>query len=123
MRYSEPFYTKDLDLWIEPARSNAEAVMAALRAFGAPVSSISIEDLMNPELVYQVGVEPVRVDIVMAIPGVSFEDAWRRRLDVDLDGVTAHFIAFDDLVRSKEMTGRKSDKEHVRRLRRALKNT
>lgn len=119
MAYSEPHYTKDLDLWVDPSPANAAAVFRALQQFGAPLDSITPEDFTKPDLVYQVGIEPVRIDILMSIPGLHFVDAWERRVNFDVDGVSAHFISLADLILSKERTGRKADREQLRRLRKA----
>src|SRR5262245_31834440 len=76
MYHTEPRYTKDLDIWIEPTKANARRVMAALRLFGAPMQRISREDLSTPGIVYQIGVEPVRVDLLTSISGLEFGHAY-----------------------------------------------
>jgi hypothetical protein len=64
MHHTEPRYTKDLDVWVEPTPANARRVLEALRAFGAPTESLAVEDLCDPGVIYQIGVEPVRVDVL-----------------------------------------------------------
>lgn len=64
IKLSELYNTKDLELWIAPLRENAERTLEALKRFGAPASDITVEDLLNPEMIYQIGVDPVRVDHV-----------------------------------------------------------
>src|SRR5688572_20616801 len=76
MRYTEPRFTKDLDLWIATDRENAERTFQALSRFGAPIDDCTPEDFTNPELWFQIGVAPVRVDLLLSIPGLAFEDAW-----------------------------------------------
>ena len=63
MKHSEPYHTKDLDLWIAPHRANAERAYRSLARFGAPLADVTVDDLLNPDLVYQLGVEPVRIDL------------------------------------------------------------
>jgi hypothetical protein len=58
---------------------------------------------------YQMGVPPVRVDILMGIPGVEFEEAWGRRIEVDFDGLSVSFISRQDLIASKLASGRPQD--------------
>jgi hypothetical protein len=60
-KHTEPRYTKDLDVWINNTRDNAERVLNAIRAFGAPVSNISLDDLTTEGMFYQIGIEPVRI--------------------------------------------------------------
>jgi len=79
MRYSEPRFTKDLDLWIDNAPENTRLVLAALRRFGAPVAGISTADLEKPEMVLQIGVAPVRVDIMTSVPGLETPGATGRQ--------------------------------------------
>ena len=76
MRYSEPRFTKDLDLWISPRKRNAKAVYAALSEFGAPLKGPEPDDFSQPGYFYQMGRPPLRVDVMMSIPGVDFEGAW-----------------------------------------------
>ncbi len=77
--YTEPRYTKDIDLLIRPSPENAERVWKALERFDAPLENVTRDDFTNPDLVYQIGVEPNRIDILMEISGVDFESAWENR--------------------------------------------
>jgi predicted nucleotidyltransferase len=116
-RYTEPRYTKDIDIWINNTRENAERVFSALRAFGAPLGDVTVEDLTVPDLVYQVGLEPMRVDIIMGLTGLNFDDCWLRREDTEIDGLVLKFISAEDLIRNKELSGRPQDLIDVSRLR------
>jgi len=109
VQYAEPRFTKDLDLWIGADVTNAAAVYKALREFGAPLAGLTEDDFANEGYFYQVGVPPVRVDILMGIPGLQFEDAWHRRTDVDFDGLPVSFISRADLITSKRASGRPQD--------------
>jgi hypothetical protein len=119
--YAEPRYTKDLDLWVEPVKQNAERVWKALVAFGAPLEGVSIEDLSNPEVIYQVGVEPNRIDIMMAVPGIEFEAAWNRRVTSSYGGETICILELNDLIQAKKTTNRESDKLDLRLLEQVKK--
>ena len=77
MLYSEPRYTKDLDLWVEASQENAEKVFSALAAFGAPLKNLTAEDFSVEGFFYQMGIPPARVDILMSIDGVSLEKLGR----------------------------------------------
>src|SRR3954471_4823692 len=72
VKYCEPRYTKDLGLWISTARDNAEPVFAALREFGAPLHDLSAEDFAAEGHFYQIGLPPLRVDVLMCVTGVAF---------------------------------------------------
>lgn len=68
--------TKDLDVWVRPSASNAPRVLNALREFGAPLHDLVEDDLSRPGVVFQIGVAPLRIDVVTKIDGVEFQDAW-----------------------------------------------
>lgn len=116
MRYSEPRFTKDLDLWIDNGPENARLVLRALRSFGAPISGINAADLEKPEMVLQIGVAPVRVDIMTSVPGLEFQHSWRNRETILWEGVEAHFASKEDLIRAKRAAGRPSDRRDLKSL-------
>ena len=117
MKYTEPRFTKDLDLWIAIDRENAEAVYGALKEFGAPLLNLTPEDFTQRGYFYQMGSAPMRVDIMMSIPGVEFEYAWKRRVEVDLEEIPMPFISREDLIQSKEASGRPQDLIDIENLR------
>ena len=82
-----PRATGDLDIWVRPTPDNAARTLQALTAFGAPLTDLSAEDLTRPDTVFQMGVPPARIDILSGITGVSFEEAWARRVVVPLSGL------------------------------------
>jgi hypothetical protein len=106
MLYTEPRYTKDLDVWVEASRENSQRVFAALASFGAPLSGVTAEDFACEGSFYQLGRPPVRIDILMSIEGVRFEDAWPQRTEALFGDQTAFFIGRDDLIASKRALGR-----------------
>jgi len=109
IHYTEPRYTKDLDIWIKPEIKNAKKTYESLEEFGAPLKDVAVEDFTNKDLVYQIGVEPVRVDIIMGIPAVKFEHAWRNRKIANFDGIKVNIIGIDELLKSKKRLKRHSD--------------
>ena len=109
VQYAEPRFTKDLDLWISTDASNAAAVYAALREFGAPLSGMTEADFAEEGYFYQMGVPPVRVDVLMGIPGLQFEEAWQRRVVIDFGELSISFISRQDLITAKLASGRPQD--------------
>jgi hypothetical protein len=77
MKYGEPRYTKDLDVWVRNSAQNSTRVVAALKQFGAPLDhdGINAETFTGKQVVYQIGVAPVRVNILTEITAVEFSDA------------------------------------------------
>ena len=109
MLYTEPRYTKDLDLWVEASAQNAVSVFQSLAEFGAPLSGLGPADFASEGFFYQVGLPPVRVDILMSIDGLTFEDAWPNRNQSIFGRVTAWFISRADLIKNKRTSARHID--------------
>jgi hypothetical protein len=115
MKYSEPRFTKDLDIWIEASPENGKNVFQALKSFGSPLEGLTASDFAEDGF-YQMGRPPVRVDILMSISGVEFETAWNNRVETDFDGVSAYFIGLDDLLENKKASGRLQDLADIEKI-------
>ena len=109
MKYTAPRFTKDLDLWVAVDRENAESTFSALKEFGAPLAGLTVDDFAKPGYFYQMGRAPLRVDIMMSIPGVEFEQAWPKRIDYVMGELSLPFISREDLILSKKAAGRPQD--------------
>jgi hypothetical protein len=101
MVYTEPRFTKDLDVWVEPTSENAKKVFAALAQFGAPMVGWTVEDFVTPGMVFQIGIAPVRIDILTGVTGIEFADAWVARERRPFLGGSAWFIGCDHLMLNK----------------------
>ncbi len=120
--YSEPRSTKDIDLFIRSGDQNSEAVFRALAEFGAPLEGVTSADFRdNPICVFQVGSSPVRADILQSIDGVDFDEAWRNRVELSLDGIVVHVISAEHLIKNKMTSGRLQDLADVEAIREADK--
>ena len=108
--YAEPRFTKDLDIWVEASPANAPRVIAALQAFGAPMSGVTEADFSRPEITLQIGVAPNRIDVTTQIDGVAFESAWPNRTASVFGGLPIWLIGRRDLVVNKEAAGRPQDR-------------
>ena len=111
IKYGEPRYTKDVDVWVHNSPENSLRVVGALKKFGAPLDhdGITAETFSEKQVVYQIGIAPVRIDILTEITGVEFPDAWGKRVASTFFGVPVHFISLDDLMANKQALGRSSD--------------
>lgn len=101
--------TSDIELWVRPTADNAELVVAALVAFGAPADQFSAETFTQPDQVLQLSVAPLRIDLLTSVTGLEFDLAWARRDAVKLDGLTVSVLCLDDLAANKRATGRPQD--------------
>jgi hypothetical protein len=107
--YAEPRFTKDLDVWVDASPANAEKIMTALRAFGAPLAGVAEADFAAPAVTLQIGVAPNRIDITTRIDGVAFEAAWPNRTETAFGDQPIWLIGRGDLVANKKAAGRPQD--------------
>ena len=119
MEYSEPHYTKDLDIWVRDSAANSAKLYQVLADFGAPLEKdeITPDTFAESDVVYQIGIVPNRIDIMTSVSGLQFERAWRNRKASRMFTVDVNFISKEDLITNKAATGRHADAEQLRRLR------
>jgi hypothetical protein len=108
--------TKDLDVWIRPEKNNADRVIAALTSFGAPLIDLSRDDLTSSGTVFQIGVPPLRIDLLTTIDGVEFEEAWSDRVTTQFAGLPVFVISRERLIVNKKASGRLQDLADVEQL-------
>jgi hypothetical protein len=80
-----------------------------VRAFGVAMQDLAIADLPIPRNPFQIGVPPSRIDILTSLSGVTFDDAWSRRVDVAVGDLRVAVIGRDDFIANKQATGRPRD--------------
>ncbi|MFP4622631.1 MAG: hypothetical protein ACLFRX_00480 [Gemmatimonadota bacterium] len=104
-----PRATGDLDLWIRPTPENARRVWSALERFGAPLDPLKLDDLSSPDIVFQIGVSPNRIDLLTSLTAVSFDEAWHKRIHVRVGDRDVPTIGKQDFLRNKRAVGRPRD--------------
>jgi hypothetical protein len=109
--------TKDLDVFVEATPDNAVVLMAALSEFGFGGIGLEASDFSEPGAVIQLGYPPVRIDLLTALDGVSFAEAFEHHIEAPVDGRLVPFIGRAQLIANKEATGRLQDLADVERLR------
>ena len=121
MLYTAPRFTKDLDIWVEPSPENAPKVQLALGRFGAPMAEITLADLATPGTIFQIGVEPNRIDVLTSVEGLLFPEAWGRRKESAYGDVPVFVADIEDLIANKRAVGRPQDLIDVANMERARK--
>lgn len=101
--------TKDLDLLVEPTMANAKRVCAALADFGFAALAHRVDEFSRPERMATLGREPLRIDVMTSITGVTFAEAWRGRVKAKLGGHEIGVLGRDAFLRNKRATGRLQD--------------
>jgi predicted nucleotidyltransferase len=121
-QHAEPRATKDLDVFIRNDATNTERVFQAHVEFGAPLAGLTVNDFRShPEMTFQIGMDPIRVDLLQSIDGLAFEDAWERRVEstITTEAIPVHFISMEDLIANKLASRRTRDLADVEALRAA----
>ena len=77
--HGHPRATGDIDIWVRPSSGNARRVYIALAAFGAPLQDVTPQDFSHPDVVFQIGVAPRRIDIMTGISGLEFAGSCAKR--------------------------------------------
>jgi len=111
-----PRFTGDIDILIRPSKENAQRVEAVIQDFGFGSLGLRADDFGKPYQVVQLGHPPNRVDLLTAITGVPFEEAWAQRQSGDLDGVPVAFIGRESFIKNKRATGRWKDRADLEAL-------
>jgi hypothetical protein len=119
--YTEPRYTKDFDVWIDASSDNAKKVYAALREFGAPLAGMRARDFMIQGMVYQIGVAPVRVDVITGFKNLDFTKAWVGKEKTQVDDVSVYIIGMKELIGLKQAASREGDRRDLEALRKSVK--
>ena len=115
--HSQPRFTKDLDIWVEASVENADRVFVALKTFGAPLKNLTPVDLVQPEMIFQIGVAPNRIDVLTSIDGVTFSEAWDAREKTAYGDQTVPVIGRAQLIQNKRASGRPQDLLDLRSLK------
>lgn len=107
--HGAPRFTGDIDIFVEPNAHNAERILKALIEFGFGSLNLTVADFSSPDKVVQLGVPPVRVDLVTAITGVSWKEAFGGRAPGIYGDIPVYFIGRNEFVANKRAVGRKKD--------------
>ena len=122
MFYTEPRYTKDMDVWIVPEINDAEKVYEALKQFGAPLKNLFPADFKDKKMILQIGVPPVRIDIMLEVPGIVFASAWKNKKKTKYGKTPIYILGIEDIMRAKQTAGRPTDLGDLEKLKRKNKS-
>jgi predicted nucleotidyltransferase len=115
--YVEPRYTKDIDIFVEASEENSKKIIDALTAFGFGNIGLKEEDFQKPDQIIQLGYAPVRIDIITSIAGVTFDSAWKNKVEGKYGDIPCFFISKEDLILNKQKAARPQDITDVNKLK------
>jgi len=102
-------YTKDMDIWVDISSDNAAKIVKTLQDFGMASLGLAEPDFLEPDTFIQIGLPPVRIDILNTVAGLDFATAYTSRIQQEIDGVQVSLIGLDDLRKNKLASGRTQD--------------
>ncbi|MEX2316532.1 MAG: hypothetical protein WD669_05230 [Pirellulales bacterium] len=106
--------TQDADVFLARSSENGAAAVAALLDLGFELNDELREQIRRCKDFIQLKNGPFDVDLLFAPDGIErFEDAWKRHVEVE----GFHVCHIDDIIASKEATGRAKDRESLPRLK------
>jgi hypothetical protein len=109
-RYTEPRVTRDLDVFVDASVENSYRTFEGLALFGAPLAGYKPEDFQTVYESFQIGAPPYAIDIIFAISGVSFEEAWAHSIEgVTSEGIPVRYLSSDHFIQNKTAAGRLQD--------------
>lgn len=114
--HAEPRFTNDIDFFVDSFDDNLERLMRVLDEFGFGNLGLTREDFLKSGQIIQLGVAPVRIDLMTSISGIDFAAAWESRITSSYGDVPAFIISKSDLIRNKMATGRKQDLSDIEKL-------
>lgn len=101
--------THDLDIFIRPTEENARAAFQALIALGVPMEGLEPSDLLSDDENLRFGPAEDHIDILASIGEMTFDQVWRNRVEVVVEGLSISFISKSDLIENKRQVGRLRD--------------
>jgi predicted nucleotidyltransferase len=113
-----PRYTGDIDVFIAVSEENARLVLKTFRDFGFGDLGLTEKDFLEEEIVVEIGREPLKIQVLTGIDGVTFDECWVERKEVDLSGLKVPFIGIESLLRNKQASPRAKDKIDLEELKR-----
>jgi hypothetical protein len=107
--HGHPRYTRDIDIWVDLNRDNAERLIRAIKQFGFESLGLKAEDFLEADQIIQLGYPPSRIDLITSLPGVDFNMCFQVRVEVVMDDVKVNFIDLENLRKNKRSSGRLQD--------------
>jgi hypothetical protein len=119
--HAEPRYTKDIDILVEATEENAAKVVAAIADFWGMKPEVEPADFFRRDMIIQLGLAPVRIDIITSCAGIEFRSAWKNRIKAKYGDIDVFFISLEDLIKNKRAVGRDRDLLDAKYLERVKK--
>jgi predicted nucleotidyltransferase len=105
-----PRYTGDLDLFVAIGPENATRLVSVFEEFGFSSLGLTPSDFLEPDMVVEIGREPIKIQVLTGIDGVTFESCRKDAANVEFGDVQVPFIGFESLMANKAASPRAKDR-------------
>jgi len=120
--HGHPRYTGDLDIFIAISQNDAQQTVKTFKDFGFTDLEISSTDFLEEDMIIEIGREPLKIQVMTGISGVTFQECLEERVVANIDGLQIPFISFEKLLKNKSASGRPKDLADVHDLQRKREN-
>ena len=114
--YGCPRDTESLELWVEVSRENSERIHASLKEFDELPDGLEKDEFIKPHMLWKIGKNPNRIDIVTTVHGVEFQEAFNGRRSLYMEDMNIPFISREDLIKNRQITDRVLNRHDARDL-------
>ena len=104
-----PRFTKDIDFWVWVDEENAENIIKTIKDFGFSSLDLNKDDFLSPGYVVQLGQPPGRIDLLTSVTGLEFEECYKSRVHIEIQGSEIDFIDLESFKKNKKAVGRHQD--------------
>ena len=118
--HGAPRFTGDIDLLVNPTAVNGAQIVSALSDFGFGQLGLKAEDFIEEGQVVQLGMPPVRIDLLTSITGITWDEASSNKEAGDYGDVSVNYLGKDQYILNKRATGRAKDLADIEALKEEL---
>jgi len=111
-----PRATADMDIWVAISPENAAKLVEVFTSFGMKDAKLTKDLFLEPGRIIRMGVPPMRVEVLTEIDGVNFQECYRARLTVEIDGQKVNLISRAHLRQNKRASARYKDLDDLEHL-------
>lgn len=108
--YGFPRYTGDLDIFVALRSENAQKILQTLSDFGFSDLGLTENDFLEPDMVVEIGREPLKIQVLTGIDGVTFDECQKDKKEFLINGLKLPFIGIKCLLKNKKASPRAKDK-------------
>ena len=114
--------TGDMDVWVKKSKENYRKIVLAFHEFRMPVFDMTENKFLSDEFdVWMFGAEPVKIELMTAVKGLEFEEAYNHSQIHDEDGMPVRYLHVNSLIAAKKAAGRHKDLDDISQLQKKKK--